>query len=109
MLKEKYEKYLPLGSVVLMKNAKKKVMVTGYAVSSPELGNKLWDYVGCLWPEGMIGQDKNLVFNHNDINKVFSVGFVDAEQELFIERLNKAVEEKNKKSIKLDKLYTDDK
>ena len=44
-----------------MKEAKKKVMITGYAVKSPESGEKLWDYIGCLWPEGMISSDKNLI------------------------------------------------
>lgn len=90
-MEEKYEKFLPLGSVVLMKEAKKRVMVTGYAVSSPESGDKLWDYIGCLWPEGMVAPDKNLLFDHKDIDKVFAVGFSDDEQKLFMERLNKAL------------------
>ena len=46
-----------------MKEAKKRVMITGYAVKSPESGDKLWDYIGCLWPEGMISSDKNLDVN----------------------------------------------
>jgi len=91
MNETKYEKFLPLGSVVLMKSAKKRVMITGYAVSSPESGNKIWDYIGCLWPEGMIASDKNLLFDHKDIEKVFAVGFIDDEQKMFIERLNNAL------------------
>ena len=66
-------------------------MVTGYAVSSPESGDKLWDYIGCLWPEGMVAPDKNLLFDHKDIDKVFAIGFSDDEQKLFMERLNKAL------------------
>ena len=29
-MNEKFEKYLPIGSVVLMKEAKKRIMITGY-------------------------------------------------------------------------------
>ena len=65
---EKFKKYLPIGSVVLMKDAKKRVMITGYAVTSPETGNKVWDYIGCLYPEGVISPEKNLLFDHNQIN-----------------------------------------
>lgn len=84
------EKYLPIGSVVLMKGAKKRAMITGYAVKSPESGDKLWDYIGCLYPEGMVTPDKNLLFDHENIDKIFAVGYSDEEQKNFIQLLNKA-------------------
>lgn len=82
-MNEKIEKFLPLGSVVLMKEAKKKIMITGYAVTSPESGDQIWDYIGCIWPEGMIAPDKNLLFNHDKIEKVFAIGFTNDEQKKF--------------------------
>lgn len=85
-------KYLPLGSVVLMKDAKKRVMVTGYAIKTPESGDKLWDYIGCIWPEGMISPDKNLLFDHKDIHQIYAIGYTDEEQKKFLEVLNKATE-----------------
>ena len=89
-MKEKFKKYLPLGSVVLMKDAKKRVMITGYAVKSADSGDKIWDYVGCLWPEGMISPDKNLLFDHNNIQLIFAVGYIDDEQKRFMTVLDKA-------------------
>ena len=89
-MKDQFEKYLPLGSVVLMKEAKKRVMITGYAVKAEELGNKIWDYIGCLWPEGMISPDKNLLFDHKDIHKIFAIGYTDEEQKSFMRLLDKA-------------------
>lgn len=91
-MNEQFKKYLPLGSVVLMKEAKKRVMITGYAVKSPESGDKLWDYIGCLWPEGMISSDRNLLFDHENIQQIFAVGYVDEEQKKFMNVLNKAAE-----------------
>lgn len=87
---EKFEKYLPLGSVVIMKDAKKRVMVTGFAAVSPESPDKVWDYIGCLWPEGMISPDKNLLFDHEMIEKIFAIGYTDEEQKKFSEVLNNA-------------------
>lgn len=95
---DKFKKYLPLGSVVLMKEAKKRVMITGYAVKSPESGDKLWDYIGCLWPEGMIAPDRNLLFDHKDIQRIFAIGYVDDEQKRFMGLLDKATNLKEQRT-----------
>ena len=89
-MNEKFKKYLPLGSVVLMKDAKKRIMITGYAVKAPESGDRLWDYIGCLWPEGMIAPDKNLLFDHKDIQQIYAIGYSDDEQKRFMSVLDKA-------------------
>lgn len=86
------EKYLPIGSVLLMKGAKKRVMITGYAVKSPESGDKIWDYVGCLYPEGMVTAEKALLFDHENIEKIFAIGYEDDEQKQFMSLLNKATQ-----------------
>ena len=41
------EKYLPIGTVVLLKDATKRIMITGYCSSIPEDVEKLYDDVGC--------------------------------------------------------------
>ena len=73
------EKYLPIGTVVLLKDAKKRVMIIGFAVKGKDTGDKIYDYVGCIYPEGLISVDKNLVFNHDQIDKIFYMGYVDNE------------------------------
>lgn len=82
----KYDKYLPIGSVVLLKNAKKRLMITGFCVI-PNDGDKEYDYSGCLYPEGIISSDEVAVFNHNQIAKVYSAGFSDEEEKEFKEKL----------------------
>ena len=89
-MNDKFKKYLPLGSVVLMKEAKKRVMITGYCVKSPDSGEKVWDYIGCLWPEGMITPEKNLLFDHENIHRIFAIGYSDDEQKSFMRLLDKA-------------------
>ncbi len=73
------EKYLPIGTVVLLKDAQKRVMIIGFAAKSIETGDKIFDYIGCLYPEGLISADRNLVFDHEQIDKIFYMGYSDDE------------------------------
>ena len=45
------EKFLPIGTVVMLKGGKKRVMVTGFCVSPDEDKNKVYDYSGYKHPE----------------------------------------------------------
>lgn len=36
------EKYLPIGSVVLLKNAKKRIMITGFVAKGKETGDEVF-------------------------------------------------------------------
>lgn len=89
------EKYLPIGSVVLLKKAKKRLMITGFAVRSDNAPDKVFDYVGCLFPEGMLSADKNLLFNHEDINVVYALGYSDDEQKRYMNFLKNSMLSKN--------------
>ena len=40
------EKYLPIGSVVLLKNGTKRVMIYGYCAISEDETNAIYDYCG---------------------------------------------------------------
>ena len=96
------EKYLPIGTVVLLKNAEKKVMITGFASMSPETGDTIFDYSGCPYPEGFLNYNEVCVFNHDQIDKVFFKGFIDDEEldfkKVLVEQLNKIELNKNEKN-----------
>ena len=81
------EKFLPIGSVVLLKEATKRVMITGYASVSPDTGEKIFDYSGCIFPEGFFDYNQVCVFDHEQIDKISSLGFVDEEVEVFMKSL----------------------
>ena len=72
-------KYLPIGSVVILKGATKRMMVIGFAATSEETGEKVYDYIGCLYPEGVVDSRQTLLFNHDQIEKIFALGFKDQE------------------------------
>ena len=72
------EKYLPIGTVVLLKNGTKEVMITGLAIlgGKKETGEaKIWDYAGCPYPEGLVTTSQTFGFNHEDIERICYMGY----------------------------------
>lgn len=80
--------YLPIGSIVLLKNGQKKIMIYGRR-QRRITDNYEYDYIACLYPEGNINEDYMYLFNHEDIDTVVYRGFSDAEEESFVAELNK--------------------
>ena len=84
---EKVE-YLPLGSIVVIHGAIKKTMVIARGLAAEINGEtSVFDYAGCLYPEGIIG-DQIMYFNHQDIAKVVFSGFSDEDDSLMVENIN---------------------
>ena len=81
------EKYLPIGTVVMLQNGKKELMITGYLVSENGNQNEVYDYSGCLYPEGIISSDQNAVFNHNQIQEILFTGFDGSKFQEFKDKL----------------------
>ena len=80
--------YLPIGSIVLLKGGQKKIMIYGRRQRRVTDENE-YDYIACLYPEGNINEDYMYLFNHEDIETVVYRGFSDAEEEAFIDSINK--------------------
>lgn len=74
---------LPIGSVVLLHESKKRVMIAGVCQRSAGDLEKIWDYTGVLFPEGFLSADKMFMFNHDQIEQVFALGYQDSEQMAF--------------------------
>ncbi|MEW8970601.1 MAG: DUF4176 domain-containing protein [Mesobacillus sp.] len=73
------DKYLPIGSVVLLNGGSKRIMI--YGRKQKELNSdKVWDYIACLYPEGNLNEEYMYLFNHDQIEKVFFIGFQDEEE-----------------------------
>ena len=82
---------LPTGTVVLLKKSTKRVMITGVCQKSADDPERIWDYSGCLFPEGYVGADKMFLFNNDQIDRIFFMGYQDAEQAAFKEMADKAL------------------
>lgn len=83
---------LPIGSVVLLKNGKKRVMVYGRKIRA-EGEEKIYDYLGCLYPEGALNSKNVILFDHSQIQMVYFIGFQDLEELAFRSKLQEIGEE----------------
>lgn len=74
------KKLLPIGSVVKLKDAGKHVMISGILM---ENGGVKFDYICVPYPEGYIDQNRMFLFNHEDIDQVLFLGYINAEYQIF--------------------------
>jgi len=77
-------KYLPIGTVVLLEAASKALMIYGRQQRDTGTG-KLYDYVACLYPEGNIGKEYTYLFDSDKIAKVLFTGF-NSEENMALDR-----------------------
>jgi hypothetical protein len=82
-----WKKYLPIGTVLMLKGGSKRVMITGFVCNNQE-DRKVYDYSGCLYPEGILSSNNTLLFNHDQIEKVDYLGYSDEEEKEFKKKLN---------------------
>ena len=68
---------LPIGSVVLLKNATKPIMIFGYMQKSAVVPDQMADYIGVPYPEGNLDIRAQVGFQMTDIEKVLFEGYRD--------------------------------
>ena len=89
----KKHKLLPLGSIVILKDGDKKLMIYGRVQIAAEI-NKSFDYIACLWPEGNLDIEHIYLFNHLDIDTVTHRGYSDYEDIAFLEVIDEQLKAK---------------
>lgn len=73
------KEYLPLGSVITLKNGSKRLMIVGRLQN--QIGsNDIYDYAAVLWPEGLVDSKHFYLFNQEDLDKLYYIGLQDMEE-----------------------------
>ena len=90
------KKDLPIGTVVLLTGGLKKVMITGYSSVSPEKANDVFDYNGCIFPEGFM-ENVYCLFNAGQIEEIFYYGLENEEYKDYIKNKPSLLSSKNTK------------
>lgn len=76
---------LPLGSIVYLKEGTVKIVIVGRGtVIEDDQGEFYTDYLGFVYPSGF-EPDDGIFFNKEDIDKVLFKGYVDDDEERFLE------------------------
>ena len=79
----------PIGSVVIVGGSTKKVMIIGVCQKSTD--GRIFDYSGVVYPEGFLDPQKMFLFNNDQITQVVALGYQDAEQLAFKEKVDVAI------------------
>lgn len=84
------ERILSVGSVVeLIHIPKHQFVILGYF---QKVQGEIYDYIGTLYPNGMIGEDSCVVFRKEEISKVLFEGYLDEEGEAFTQGVPQLIE-----------------
>ena len=78
---------LPIGSVVLLKEGNKRLMICG-RIQTKDGEDTIYDYSACMYPEGIVDPSSMFFFNNDAIETVFFLGFQDSEGMAYTEALN---------------------
>lgn len=70
-------------------------MITGFLSIAEENKNKVYDYAGCLYPEGMLSSNQTCLFDHNQIDKIYFLGYRDEEAINFMKQLKEIEKTQN--------------
>ena len=104
-------RYLPIGSVIILKNNDKMIMITGYYSVEYARDLEIYDYSGCAYPEGVMIKSSCCSFNQSDIKEVLFEGYKTDEYKTLTNGLNEIDEEimtgGEPQEIVLDKLVED--
>lgn len=104
-----FNRTLPVGTVVSLYGGEKRLMVLGYVkyLKDDESG-RVYDYCGCTYPEGYAGAEATAVFDHEDIEHIYALGFQDEVQFEFREKLEKILEQRDDEREPDPSEYPDD-
>ena len=83
---------LPIGTVVLLTGSRKKVMIVGVCQKGINSPYQIWDYTGVIFPEGYLSSDKMFMFNNDQIERVYALGYQDEEQLAFKQKADALIE-----------------
>ena len=84
--------FLPLGSVVLLKGGTTKIMINGYCMVAQERPDKIFDYRGCPFPEGIMDDKGVALFDESQIKEVCFEGFKNEDSIDFLDRIGMIAE-----------------
>lgn len=81
-----YKNMLPLGTVVLLKGGQKRLMICGRVMTRAG-ENKIYEYCGCYYPEGIMDPKSMYFFDKESIDQVFFLGYKDVEEQNYSEKV----------------------
>lgn len=82
---------MPIGSVVRLKEAEKKLMIIGIKQLNEEKGT-VKDYIGVMYPEGYLNKEVFFTFDQEDVEEIIFEGYRSEEQEIFFAQVSEVLD-----------------
>ena len=92
-----YKDLLPIGSVVALQGATRKLLIIGTIVHD-EQTNTTYDYIVEPFPEGYIDAETMFLFQHEDIDSVHFLGYINAEVQSYQASVREELEKNAEKA-----------
>lgn len=90
------ERFLPIGTVVLLDGGTKPVMINGFCAVTEAKPDKTFDYRGCPWPEGVLETNGVALFDHSQVKEILHMGFKNADSIDLSDKLEIILENRKK-------------
>lgn len=93
---------LPVGSIVLLKDGDRKLMISGICVTKEDDDSdqpRVFDYCGVLYPDGFEDPDRLFLFNSENIDTVYHIGYMDENTEAFLPDVEKMLDAARRGSV----------
>ncbi len=74
-----YKDLLPIGSIVRIKGGERNLMICGRIMARTN-SDEIYDYVGCLYPEGIVDPSNLYFFNREGIDECVYRGYEGQEE-----------------------------
>lgn len=93
-MKIDFNDYYGIGTVVSLKSCKKNMMIIGIAQIKID-EEKMYDYMGVIYPEGYVGPASCILFNKADIDEVIIEAKKSEETNFYINAMNNLIKSLN--------------
>jgi len=91
------KRLLPIGTILkLDPESDEKVMIVGRLVKRGAEGDKMWDYCGCVAPQGINSEEELVFFDHEQVKQLLFIGFQDEDELKYGIALATYIEEQTK-------------
>lgn len=84
----KEKNFYPVGTIVSLFNTKERLMIAGYLQRNNQ-SDKIWDYVGVLYPVGFLTPNRMVLFDQEQIENIYYIGCQNVEHFKFMDTIKK--------------------
>ena len=84
----KEKNFYSVGTIVSLFNTKQRLMIAGYLQRNNQ-SDKIWDYVGVVYPAGFLTPNRMVLFDHEQVENIYYVGCQNVESLKFIDAIKK--------------------